>query len=84
MIAAVSATILNDRTIRSFEQMYPRCFNKSAVQSISDVQEEPSLFSRKMKVILKPKARCSFLGGGDTMLSWDLVDDPKVSNQVWT
>ncbi len=84
LFVQIYATILNERTIRAYNEIYPRCFDKTAVQAISDVQEEPSLFSKKMRVVLKPKARCSFFGGGDTMLSWDPVDDPKISNQVWT
>lgn len=81
----VSSTPLTTRTINAFNEVYPRCFNASAPQSIiRSVEEVPSLFSKKLKVTLAPKGKCSFLGTGNTMLEWDEADDPMVTNQVWT
>lgn len=46
------------------------------------------MFSKKLKVTLAPKAKCSFLAQGDAMLDWEPFDnfmgDPLIPNPVWT
>ncbi len=49
----ISGTPLTDRSIRAFNEVYPRCFNSSATsKGILRVEEMPSLFSKKFKVTL--------------------------------